>query len=571
MKKLLLFTASLALISGVYAKKVKFSVDMTGKTVGANGVHIAGNFQKAAGAAGDWDPSTTAMTNGGSGNIYSVIVDIPAGNVYEFKFINGNSWSDVESVPALSQKGHTNNGQSNDNRWLYLDSIANDTTFMGSILYSGDAPAGKVAIRFAVDMQKEASVSSNGVHLAGSLQGWDPGKTQMANLYNTNKIYEYIAILDTGSYEYKFVNGNGWNSPNSPENIPSGCSVNGNRGIHATASANVGKVCFASCTACPAAPLPRYYASFIVDMANSDCDGGFDSVTVAGGRTELTNWGEGVKLTKLPSTTFYAKVIQVDSGEMQFKFRFHKNGNTNWEGGDNRVWVISADDTMDINCFGTRSACVAKPAPSNVTFEVDLSNETPDAQGRIYVIGTFQTPNWQAGALRMAPVSGRLGVYSVTVNNVCPGKFNYKFLNGDSSLDASGETFPDTADRACVEPSGVGGFNRVYTRTSTSAVTLSYVFNSCEAPSSGYADIAALNTSISLYPNPMKDYSVVSLSNGSSIESVVITDISGRTIREYKNVNLSAQKIEKENLKGFYFINIKDIQGRVGTTKLVVE
>ena len=41
MKKLLLFTAALGLFSGAFAKKVKFQVDMTGKTVNANGVSVA--------------------------------------------------------------------------------------------------------------------------------------------------------------------------------------------------------------------------------------------------------------------------------------------------------------------------------------------------------------------------------------------------------------------------------------------------------------------------------------------------------------------------------------------------
>ena len=559
-------------MTGTYAKKVKFQVDMTGKTISSNGLHIAGNFQAAAGAGGDWMPAATTLTNGGSGNIYSVIVNIPANKSYEFKFINDNNWgAGEEAIPTINQVGSAINGGSNGNRWIYIDSVANDTTIVPAIKFGGSAPAGKVAIRFAVDMQKETAVSANGVHIAGDLQGWDPAKTSMTNLFTNNKIYEWIGYLDTGSYQFKYVNGNGWNSPNSPEGVPSTCQVGGNRGVHAVADAAIAKVCFGQCTACPAAPLPRYNASFIVDMANSDCDGGFDSVTVAGGRTELTNWGSGVKLSKIPTTTYYAGVIQLDSGEVQFKFRLHKNGSTNYEGGDNRVWNLSRADTMPLTCFGTRAVCVAKPAPSTVTFQVDLSNETPDAQGRIYVMGTFQTPNWKPGALRMSPVSGKPGLYSVTVNNICPGSFNYKFANGDSSLDASGESFPDTSNRGCVEPSGVGGWNRIYTRTSTTAVTLSYIFNTCKVSNNGIFEATAkLNGAIGLYPNPMKDFSVVTLSNG-TLSTVEVVDLAGRTVRTYNDINLSAVKVEKENLKGLYFIKVKDIQGRVGVVKLVVE
>jgi hypothetical protein len=117
------------LFSGVYAKYVKFQVDMTGKTISANGLHVAGNFQGAAGATGDWKPSETTLTNGGSGDIYSVVVNIPANARYEYKFINDNNWgSGEESIPAINQVGSAINGGSNGNRWIYVDSLASDTT-----------------------------------------------------------------------------------------------------------------------------------------------------------------------------------------------------------------------------------------------------------------------------------------------------------------------------------------------------------------------------------------------------------------------------------------------------------
>ena len=78
------------LLSGGFAwsqnRNVTFQVDMTGQTVSANGVHIAGDFQSAAGAPGNWDPAATALTQVGTTNIYEVQVSIPDG-IYQFKFI----------------------------------------------------------------------------------------------------------------------------------------------------------------------------------------------------------------------------------------------------------------------------------------------------------------------------------------------------------------------------------------------------------------------------------------------------------------------------------------------------
>ncbi|MGB0175886.1 MAG: hypothetical protein ACPF9D_01890, partial [Owenweeksia sp.] len=112
---------------------VTFQVDMSGQTVSANGVHVAGNFQDEAGAPSDWNPSATTMTNS-SGSIYSVTVNIPAGS-YEYKFINDNDWPGVESVPAAAQ---VDLGSGNDNRWVV---ISGDTT-LPAYMFSGAAPAG---------------------------------------------------------------------------------------------------------------------------------------------------------------------------------------------------------------------------------------------------------------------------------------------------------------------------------------------------------------------------------------------------------------------------------------------
>jgi hypothetical protein len=217
-------------------------------------------------------------------------------------------------------------------------------------------------------------------------------------------------------------------------------------------------------------------------MTSSTCFGGFDSVTVAGNRDELTNWSNGVKLVRLGTTNIYQALIQLDSGQLDFKFRFHKNGSTDWENGSNRLWTLSRADTLPITCFGSQNpgTCTPQPAPSTITFRVDLSNVTPNPQGKIYVMGNFQSPSWQAGAIRMNPVQGAPGIYSATVNNVCPATFNYVFLNGDSSLATSPETFPDTSSRSCLVSNGVGGFNRTYTRISANPVTLGFIYNRCQ-------------------------------------------------------------------------------------------
>jgi hypothetical protein len=515
MKKTILFIIALLVINSAFAKRIKFQVNMTGQTISSNGVHLAGGFQ-------GWNPATTLMTNGGSGNIYSVILNIPAKVVLEYKFINGNTWGDMELTPTITRVGSVINGNFNDNRWFYLDSLANDTTIVPAVLFSGSAPIGLRAVRFAVEFQNSTIINSSGVHIAGDFQGWNPASTRMSNLYTSNKIYEYITYLDTNFHEFKYINGNAWGND---EIVPSACSNvgGGNRLVRTFVDVAINKVCFSRCNACNV--TPQFSITFKVDMLNADCLGGFDSVTIAGNNIVLTNWGSGIKLTQVGTTSIYAAQVLMDSSVIQYKFRFHKNGITNWEGNNNRTVALIKDTVLASVCFGNiNGICTPKPAPSTVTFKVDLSNEVPDPNGKIYVMGTFTNPNWQSGAIRLAPSPGQPGIYFANVPNVCWGSFNYIFYNGDSSVFSNSEMFPDTNQRSCLTPNGVGGFNRTYTRTSANPVTLFYQFNKCTPcffnTTLSIADTVVAYKQDSVLLNAGSGYSKYKWSRGDSTQSI---------------------------------------------------
>ncbi len=221
------------------AKKVKFSVDMTGQTISAAGVHIVGDFQSEAGLGADFAQLTPMVHE--SGSVYSLIVNIPAFRKYEYKFANGDLFYEVEFVPVESRVGYDNV----DNRWMYVDSLKNDTSFVGAILYGGNAPAGLNLVRPLVDLTAEGSISTNGVHLAGSFQSWSTTKNRMYS-FETN-IYETIFYVAAGTYEYKFYNGN---SISNSEAVPSSCATNGNRQVIVSGDIIPDPVCYSSCVAC---------------------------------------------------------------------------------------------------------------------------------------------------------------------------------------------------------------------------------------------------------------------------------------------------------------------------------
>jgi alpha-amylase len=244
MKKTLLLLMALSISSVVFAKKVKFSVDMSAEVVSANGVHIAGDFQVAAGYPNNFDPATTELTQEGTTDIYSIEVNIPAGKKYEYYFVNGDLSYEVEYIPDYSRLN-----DSLANRWIFIDSLDNGTTDIGAIVFGTNAPAGKFLLRFRVDMTDQLPIDltnkNNRPHVEGSFQNWSP--TATALYAGNDSVYEYIAYVPAGTYQFKYVNGN---TSGKVETVPSTCATNGNRSVVVSDHIVLDKVCFASCSAC---------------------------------------------------------------------------------------------------------------------------------------------------------------------------------------------------------------------------------------------------------------------------------------------------------------------------------
>jgi len=230
---------------------------MSAWVVDTGGVHITGDFQDEAGYPnGDWDPGTTPMAQEASDtNIYSVIVDIPAHRIYEFKFVNGIHGYQQEFVPVESRVNYN----FIDNRWIYIDSLANDTFDLGAIRFSGNAPAGKSLLRFYVDMQNE-TVNANGAHVAGDFQAWNTNGSHLHSF--DGMVYEYIAYIDSGLstvHEFKFLNGN---ASGDYEALASWCvNGNGNRTIAAPRDTMLPVVCYTFCAACATLGMDEVTAS----------------------------------------------------------------------------------------------------------------------------------------------------------------------------------------------------------------------------------------------------------------------------------------------------------------------
>lgn len=234
------YTCLLLLSLSAHGKKVKFSVDMTDVTIEGSGVHITGDFQVVAGLAADSFNTLTPLEREGSTDIYSLVVDIPAFHKYEYKFVNGDLFYDTEFVPTESRIGYN----FNDNRWIYVDSLANDTTEIGAVLYSGNAPSGQKLVRFLVDA-RDLNVADQGVYVATT----ELGLAKLTALYSfVEDVYEGIVYLSTSSFQYRYLNGP---SVANAEEIEGTCANQfGNRDLTFSVDTVLGTLCYAKCLSC---------------------------------------------------------------------------------------------------------------------------------------------------------------------------------------------------------------------------------------------------------------------------------------------------------------------------------
>ena len=174
----------------------------------------------------------------------------------------------------------------------------------------------------------------------------------------------------------------------------------------------------------------------------------------------------------------------LEAATYMFKFQ---NGVDGYEeltcGGDRSFSFVENDLAFSVTgCFGQCSeTCVIDPDPADITFSVDASQIAVDPAG-VYLVGSFTSPAWQAGAVLMSDPDGD-GVYTVTTNVSGAAELQFKFNNGDPYAEGvanySGEESADFINQGCGVDNGVGGSNRTHSRSGVSETLTTACFNSC--------------------------------------------------------------------------------------------
>ena len=488
------------------ATNVTFRVNMAGLTVNSAGMGIAGNFQ-------GWNPGSTRMTQDpNNANVWTYTTKLTPGDNLEFKFINGNSWGQDESVPSAcavgGNRGYTVSANGNDTLPLY---------FYGSC-QSGLVPLQSVT--FQVDMTG-LTVSPNGVHIAGSFQGWNPGGTPMTPAAHNGNIYTYTTNLPLGDVvEWKYVNGNAWGSE---EFVPGACAINGQGGgnrSHTVATGNnlLSPVMFGSCSVFTPVPVN---VTFMLSMQGQTVSA--NGVHIAG---SFQGWNPSTSaLTQdpqNPTVWSYTHNGLMSGDTVYYKFI---NGNA-WgqdesvsgscvfPGSGNRYLIVPLVNTT-LGLVGYGSCSASNPI---ITFRVNMTGLTIDSAG-VGIAGTLN--GWNPASTRMTqdPTDPNIWTYSTPL--ATGSTVLYKFINGNAWGDDE-----LLADSTCGQPNGFGSYNRRYVVPALPATLPAVAFGSCNPPAPVLATLSGRFTYNNTANTAMTN-SVVRLMSGTTVVATDSTDAVG--------------------------------------------
>jgi hypothetical protein len=398
-----------------------------------------------------------------------------------------------------------------------------------------------------VNMSQQ-TVSTNGVHIAGNFQGWNPASTAMTDA-NGDGIYEYTINTFVGEkIEYKFINGNAWGSD---ETVPLSCRYNNswNRGDSiANVSDSADVVCFALCYNCAG-------VTFQVDM--NQVSQSFTTPEVNG---LWNNWcgncnpltdadGDGIWTTKLPLAVGTTQEYKFSADNWTIQEQNNPaapctNGNTTYT---NRVLVIPATDTvLNVVCWSQCTACDV-----DVTLKVNMAwekaNNAISANG-VHVAGDFQ--GWSPSATPMTDANND-GIYEVTINVPANSSIQYKFINGNAW--GSDESVP----AACVV---TGTWNRGATFTYADSTLSPVCFGKC---TDCMASIDEALQNVSLFPNPNRGQFQLARMDASTNVEVSILDLQGKVLTVAKwNEGEESLSVDLGNFaNGVYMVRLTSEEG----------
>ena len=514
-----------------------FRVNMQNQVVSPDGVHLAGSFN-------NWSCSETLMSPE-TGSIYSATVILPENQSYTYRFVNGDTLTAMEAVPA--ECGVLNSSGEYE-RIMALSS--NDTT-LNPLCFGmcADCPL-NVSVTFRVNMQNQV-VSSNGVHLAGSFNNWSCSETLMSQ--ETGSIYSATVNLpENQSYAYRFVNGD---TLTAMETVPVECGVLNSSGEYerimtlASNDTTMNQVCFGMCADCPL----NVSVTFRVNMQNQVVSP--NGVHLAG---SFNNWSYSqTSMNQVGGFIYETSVILEEGSSLEFLF---VNGNSIAGAeivpdvcavnGKRYMTVPNHDSVLIAYCFDSCSACTNVVQYTNVTFKVDMRLVDTISPNGVFIAGSFQ--GWLPGMTAM--ITSGDSIYSFSDSLRAGQTVQYKFVNGNTGDEY--EIVP--------LPCAVNG-NREITIPVNDTILPLVCFSSCDSCLiTGSPDHGSLIKSRLMQnsPNPCNDYTTISFRlHDSGKVNINLFDLTGRktAVLSEGHYNAGTYKVQVETKQiksGIYYYQL---------------
>ena len=491
---------------------LSFRVDMSQQTLNPQGVFVAGSFNA-------WSTTATPLANLGN-NVFGATIQVIPGTQVQFRYLNGNTSANYEIVPAACGVPGTGGVY---NRVV---TPVNDLT-LPEVCFSScsDCPLSR-NLTLKVDMS-ELSISSNGVHVAGSFNGNSPSATPMSNLGN-NVFTVTLTVFENDFITYRFVNGNtsaGFETVPSACGIPSGAGGNDRFVQMGSNDTLMAEVCFSSCTDCAGNP-DETAVTFVVDMSKENIAS--SGVFLAG---SFNNWNPSSHpMLPLGNDVYGTTLNLIQNTNIQYRF---SNGNTaqgyetvpsacgtpGVSGGNERTLTVPEEDiTLPEVCFSMCEDC--PPATTyNVTFRVDMSRQTVGVYG-VHLAGDFN--NWSTSSTQMI-FNTNTELYEKSLTFEEGTTLLFRYVNG---ADATGlETVP----ALCGVTYGSGAYARTLTVTADTLLE-GICFGDCFPCDVSVEEATMESVFGRIFPNPATHSVTLPVhADPEGSVSVVITDIAGRT------------------------------------------
>ena len=277
------------LVSYLFPAIVTFSVDMQEQYVSQNGIYLAGADTLTVSSFGmtldsldinPWSPEEIIMDDDDFDGIFSASINLENNTVYKYKFLNGFEYELSNQEDRILEVGTED---------MILDLKCYDKIDDSCEIIDNSL----VEVIFTVDTN-EIQVSENGIFLLGandsftnfgynleSLEPIEPYDPSVLNLEEQGDgIYSISIYLVPGvTYQYKFVNGNGWSGV---EQVDRSIIVSEVSGVI------LNEVCFNSIEDCPEFTTLVEQLTFRTDVSNAISNNGFEL-----GDMLIVKWGYG--------------------------------------------------------------------------------------------------------------------------------------------------------------------------------------------------------------------------------------------------------------------------------------